>query len=110
MKTKEIYHQDSFKDKLGKEHQFILCGLTETYPSGRQMLVGLSVTNPIDKFNEVMGKKIARGRAIKTPLYAVGTSNSTMLTVGDVSLTIKLIAERIKERPQNFVKSLKPKK
>lgn len=94
------YLVDSFIDYSGKEHKIVACALSQSPESDthilmtgwidnndnidtndtlyeevyRMVTVGIAVCNPIDEFNEEVGKKIAYNKAANMPglprLYA----------------------------------------
>ncbi len=120
---------DSFIDFKGLEHKVVICALTQSPESKthdlmvswvdednvsdiedelftsvkRCLAIGVSICNPCDKFDEELGKKIARSKAEKSIPVLVSTEygimNKTLVTA-----YLKQEMEFLKKNPGKFIK------
>lgn len=120
---------DSFIDFKGLEHKVVICALTQSpesesheltvgwvdvegivdeedelcVPVRRCLAIGISICNPCDKFDEELGKKIARSKAEKSIPVLVSTEygvmNKTLVTA-----YLKQEMEFLKKNPGKFIK------
>lgn len=120
---------DSFIDFKGLEHKVVICALTQSpesesheltvgwvdvegmvdeedelcVPVKRCLAIGVSICNPCDKFDEELGKKIARSKAEKSIPVLVSTEygvmNKTLVTA-----YLKQEMEFLKKNPGKFIK------
>jgi hypothetical protein len=125
------YVVDSFIDFEGKEHKFVACALSQSPESDdsrlmvgwtddfdkmnskedlyhevyRLVTVGFSVCNPIDKFDEEKGKKIARAKAANMEtLPRIYTPCKGVITKELVDAFLKQQVQFAKEDPERLIK------
>ena len=113
----KLFHQFKLKDRV-----ITLCCVTEhAYTSIRpgyittlRHYVGISITNPADKYDEKLGRKIAEDRAsynlkndIKKHIFKY---DGDELSYGMLLAYLKECEERIRLEPEKYIPSLSNKK
>lgn len=102
-----------FVDFKGQTRQFIMAAVSMEIEDGyveekivKKVVIGLSICNPDDEWDEELGKKIARGKAINrktriSSLYATdkGSINSTL-----VRAYLQQEAEFLAHNPGKYIK------
>lgn len=121
----EIVIKDKFIDFAGKEHQFVIAAVKvalKDVESGYPILiqvsgdistpigevqvglkVGISICNPVDKFDEKVGvlKAVARANKSKVALYA---AHPGQLGKDLIDAYLKQEIKYIKDNPEKFIK------
>lgn len=130
---REEYIVDKFVDYLGAERTFVLAAIsedltgTEEAPStaftilkgedgkgecdieviAKRLMFGLAVCDPNDEFDEELGKKMAKGRAInpKSRISTLLSTDKGLINTSVVRATLKQEAEYLKQNPGKYIKS-----
>lgn len=102
MKDIAEFNTGKFTDFEGKEHIVTVCAYTYDGLSNERVLgIGYSITNPLDNYNEEVGKTIAKNRAMDEPAvmcYKRGFLNSEL-----VNSILKRETEYICNNPEKFI-------
>lgn len=102
MKDIAEFNTGKFTDFEGKEHIVTVCAYTYDGLSNERVLgIGYSITNPLDNYNEEVGKTIAKNRAMDGPAvmcYKRGFLNSEL-----VNSILKRETEYICNNPEKFI-------
>lgn len=97
------FYIDSFKDKEGKEHPFVICAVVKEVHVDDCVFytlnLGYSICNPHDTFNENLGKTIALGRANKKEDYDLLTFNKGTLNIKVICAVLNSEADYLKRNP-----------
>ena len=121
----EIVIKDKFIDYAGKEHQFVIAAVKVSLKDSKTgypivinfsngigeslgdvqagLKIGISICNPVDKFDEKIGvlKAVARANNSDIALYA---SHPGQLGNDIVDAYIKQEIKYVKENPEKFIK------
>ena len=119
MKTNKVETlTDSFVNPAtGKTHYVVLAAVSKILNNGelvvddfdditpvsKSLTIGISICNPIDKFNEEIGKKIAIGRAMKregADFYSVCPG---MIYTEVAKLLLERKMKFIKDNPADYI-------
>ena len=83
MKDIAEFNTGKFIDFEGKEHIVTVCAYTcDGFPNERVLGIGYSITNPLDSYDEEVGKQIAKNRAVDNSAvisYKRGFLNSELI-------------------------------
>lgn len=111
--------KDQFIDFAGKTHYFILAAVSTTEEShsvynedgqgdtyaqevAKVVKFGLSICNPLDKFDEELGVLKATGRARKLP-PSIYTTVEGLIGKEIIQVAMKHIAASIKAHPEDYI-------
>lgn len=113
------YLIDSFIDFKGEKHDVVVCALSQTpccesfvdskfdpdyeIQVYRTLSLGIAICNPVDKFNEEKGKKIAYNKAANEEFSLVST-HSGVINTPLVRALLRQEMEHIKKYPGKFIK------
>lgn len=118
---------DSFVDEKGETRHFILAAISEVFIDFDEpayvinehdiavaevykgIKLGFAICNPIDKFNEDLGKQIAIGRARKNREYALFATQLGYVNTTLVKAFLKQEAEYFKNNPERYIAGYKRK-
>lgn len=126
-KEKVAFISDSFMDKNGQKHSFIIAAVSiplnelcfTVFPEVEEqqdlegiilrkcLSLGYAFCNASDEFKPEIGKMIAEGRAKKKPSKVLFTSDSGMVNTESVNAILKQEADFVKANPQLFIKGFK---
>lgn len=125
------YLMDSFIDFAGKEHKIIACALSQSPDNTgdalrigwvnkygkmdidnplchyvfRMVTVGIAICNPLDRFDEETGKRIAYNKAANIEyLPRIFTSGPGIITKKLVDAFLKQQIQFVKENPEKVIK------
>lgn len=129
-----FYKNGTFTDWLGKEHKFVVCAVVDKpenetvlatvgqTPEGhrvavpvleydgdghivKSVFIGVSICNPIDEFNEEIGKKIAYNKAItsKKAQHWVASNIPGLLGNKVVEALLEQEVEYVAEHPDSII-------
>lgn len=102
MKKKiENYLFGELVDFENKTHKITICAITHTKDNFRCMNIGISICNPIDTYNEEIGKKIAYGKAESSEIAMC--ANFGMITKNVVDLVLKQKMDHIMKFPETYI-------
>lgn len=116
MKTKirEQYLIDEFVDFTGETREFVLCAITTEYTecdhTMKDFNVGLSVCNYCDVYNEEVGKKIAKQKAMTDPVECMTAWEAITFNTDTVNAILKSYAEYFKKDPGIFIRAYNSQK
>lgn len=125
MKMREEYIIDKFIDYTGTEKTFIMAAISKDTSdilsvavtntdreylaelTNKCLMLGLSVCNPKDEFNEEIGKRIAKGKALnrKSRVSTLYSTDKGLINTSVVKAILKQEAEYLKQNPGNYIKS-----
>lgn len=113
---------DSLSDKEGKVHNFVIAAVSEVFDSDEEPLLvlsdngvnyftevvkgiklGYAICNPIDDFNEEIGKQIAIGRARKNENYALYSTELGYINTKMVQAFLEQEAQYLKDNPDRKI-------
>lgn len=127
------YLTDKFKDYTGQERDFILAAVSvplgfkecvyipdvfsEKYEDGKvsyyfedtemglekYLLIGMSIRNAEDKYDEEIGKRIAVGKALKFKGKQILVSHAGLINTKVVRAFLEQEAEYFKRDPQSYI-------
>lgn len=111
------YKIDSFTDYTGKERKFIMAAVSmmdDNFVSIKEdghhidtdnkiLSIGISVCRPNDEFDEVIGKRISEGKAIKYRSHAIYTTDSGLINEIMVKALLEQEAEYFKVNPGRYL-------
>ena len=126
-KEKVAFISDSFMDKNGQKHSFIIAAVSvpieetcitvfpevleqqkfEGIELRKCLSLGYAFCNANDEFKPEIGKMIAEGRAKKRPSKVLFTSDPGMVNTESVNAILKQEADFVKTNPQLFIKGFK---
>lgn len=102
MKKKiENYLCGEFVDYENKTHKVVICVITHTCRDYRHMHIGISICNPVDKYDESLGKKIAFSKAESS--MAAMIADFGIITADVVNLILKQKLEHIQKFPEFYI-------
>ena len=114
---------DSFVDEKGDTRHFVLAAISERFntplyfdndsnsgPVVKGLKIGYAICNPIDKFNEELGKQIAIGRARKNSEYALLATSLGYINTTMVKAFLEQEAKYFKENPESMIAGYNRKK
>ena len=114
---------DFFIDENGDKRYFVVAAISEVLPNEEAILVedfcyepivkglklGFAICNPIDEFNEELGKRIAIGRARKNEKYALYATELGYINYKLVKAFLEQEAEYFKANPATRIAGYKRK-
>lgn len=126
-KEKVAFISDSFMDKNGQKHSFIIAAVSvpieetcitvysevleqqkfEGIELRKCLSLGYAFCNANDEFKPEIGKMIAEGRAKKRLSKVLFTSDPGMVNTESVNAILKQEADFVKTNPQLFIKGFK---
>lgn len=122
---------DSFVDENGDTRHFVIAAVSEVLPTEdisyevtyydeydadvvdyvvKSLRLGWAICNPIDEFNEELGKRIAVGRALKNQTAALYSTKLGYINTKVVKAFLEQEAQFFKENPQIHIAGYKRKK
>lgn len=124
MKKERVeFHIDSFVDENGNTRHFVIAAISERFDepmevfsyiwnvSNQEVVKGLklgyAICNPIDKFDEELGCRIAEGRARKNSEYALLATQLGYINTKMVRAFLEQEAEYFKDNPERYIKGYK---
>lgn len=123
-KERTVFYTDTFTDFQGKVREFTLCAVVNQTnsnymidldssgciyyalnPDGRKYEVnlGIAVRNTDDKFDQVLGETIAKGKAIKKPIETFIVPRSFQTKKSLIENILKAYGEEFKKDPSIYI-------
>ena len=94
--SKELDNEDfSFEILKNKDH--ITQNLTKS------LSIGVAVCKPVDKFDEKLGKRIARGKALSDKAHIMYVSHSGLINDTVVQAVLEQESKFFEENPQSYI-------
>lgn len=100
------YREGSFVDFEGKYHYFVVCAVlresTIFENVTRVLSFGVSFCNPVDKYNNELGKKIAYGKSVSDRNTNVLLGRAGLLNIEAVKYILDNETNHVKQYPEQY--------
>lgn len=89
--------------KILNNGEWVVNSFDDVTPVSKSLTIGISICNPIDAFNEKIGKKIAIGRAIKKEVADFYAVDPGMIYTDMAKILLERKMKFIKDNPADYV-------
>lgn len=97
------YREGSFVDFEGKDHYFVVFRESTISENPTRILsFGVSFCNPVDKYNNELGKKIAYGKSISDRNTNVLLGRAGLLNIETVKYILDNEVNHVKQYPEQY--------
>lgn len=100
------YREGSFVDFEGKDHYFVVCAVlregTVREIVTRILSFGVSFCNPVDKYNNELGKKIAYGKSVSERNTNILLGRAGLLNIEAVKYILDNETNHVKQYPEQY--------